>query len=388
MKNFLTFLLVFIITFFVVSLSLVVYNYIPFIDIVHSDYVLKQFVKGLLLPAFYSSLFHSMLISMFFYSCIFVNSQGIKKVLQNFIPVIFQIVIIIVIFFVLRPGEKELGFFNYKDARLFLVEDSFMPYKPHIPQVLKNYQYQNIISDLEGDDREKFEKFYSKNLTNNDYVLDILTERSRLELERILLDSEDAYSDKLYFGKVNADSFENVIHIRDGVAYSDKTKEVNIIDDKILIELDSGRVAAYPKKQLMQLEWVKLEAGIFLIREMKKMISKYFDYRDLSYDISLFPFISIIILWLVTGFFVTTLGGLIRVDTFPLLSLVLNIILIGMFYISVNFTFFMVNYLQKSFLPDSFILADKLIVSVLLFIPVLIINMIYLLTKKTDRRQM
>lgn len=379
LKSSLKFIFIFIIFFVLVFFIVFLYNFFPFVKIGIKNIDIKSILDLLLFPSFFVTFYTVVVLSLFVYAILVINYQKKKRIIYYIMPLIYSAIFTLFLISFLDPNTQNTSFNSINDARVYFTEKTFFDYKDKIPVKIDKSDFEkNIISKLDDNNEKIFiSKRFIFNYKDNFYYADRNIDLNDTEkVITILYKINFLEKKRFYFSKINKDSVENMILIKNNDVYTFQNVGLKFIKDKIFL---------YTEKESDSYEFEKLQLNEFNIYRngfMKKIVeiftnfsSKFFIFKNK---------INISIMVISVAFLILAFSSLIMIGDYPFISLIFKVILLTFFYLvfDISFNFYFRTIID--YLPKRFVIYNEIIFSSIFFIIGLFIHAIRILFFKTN----
>lgn len=347
------FLLLQLIVFAVMFAYLFFVNLLPIASCSYSFSDLKEIGSMIFLPSFCVSFLNGSLISLFLYGFLIVDHEHSCLFSVKIIPFFISLLFFILFFCLWHPNwENSSVRYKDNDARFFVDSGAFFQYYGVPKARFSQDEFETLLNKVSRKDKKLLIKNYTHNRVDGDFLLneDVLAV-DRFLLRRCLSLNNETENSKLFFGRVEKDCiYDAIISLPEQVLSFEKLSPVFHSYDKmeILIPIGNGKEAkrfVFEKKQNAFFSNSHYLFMSNLIYRNNEMILLFFN---------MYSLVSIG-LWMVITFMILTFSGWIYIKEYPLISFVLNFLLMVAFYLCVPPILEWCHVIVKNFSSELFI---------------------------------
>lgn len=332
MKNilfsFLKFILIQIIMFTTIFSVLVMFNVFPMMKINSGQLDVQLFMRTLFFPCFFHSFFNSLIISIFLYGILILNFEKKYRIFIFLIPLAVSGILCFLVVYFLNPGPEKINFQVYNDARVFFTEKSFLTIKDSLPLIITKDDFRKIkktnVSDNKND-LQIIENNYLFNSKKDDYELQKTNDKTNTEsIINIFYKYDILKEKKLYFEKIEENTFKNCIFVDGDTIRTYKTINISYLEDKILVSFDKYNFE-FAKGQLNEYNIYDSIISRILFENITKITYNFVSYKKWYENLILF----MSVLYLILSFCMIVMK-----KNFPLISVIIKFLLLMGFYMS------------------------------------------------------
>jgi len=373
MRNIISSLLKFIMVFFVVFLlffPIIFILYIfPFLKI-KTDFILfSNLLKVVFIPAYFNSLFNSLIVSTFLYGIFVLNYLGKYRFRSVVLATLLSIFFVFVSLLIFNPDYESMEQVSIDDARLFFNEKVFFEYN-YTPEVL--YDKDVFEKDLLLNANSK----KNRQLLLNNYWYDPSVGKYRLRRTispsdkkaiGVLLQNIGCFEPtRFYFEKVEPKFIDHAIIIKGSTPKFCNYLNVDFLSKTIVLRDETNEKYEFYKDSLDRFFSYDDIVSSFVFKNLKYTAFNSLRFNTI-YEKCLF--------WFSIIFFILSLCILIITPTFPLLLIIIRFFLVVFFYILSTYILQLYNN-TNFYLPDSLKFIGPSIVSLIWLLLAIVVNII------------
>lgn len=320
-----------LIVFAVMFAYLFLINLLPIASCSYSFADLKEIGSVIFVPSFCVSFLNSSLISLFLYSFLIVDHEHSCLFSVKIIPFFISLLFFIVFSCFWHPNiENSRVTYKGNDARFFVDSGAFFQYYGDPKARFSQDDFEALLNKVGKKDKKLLLKNYSQNRVNGDFLLnENLITVDRFLLRRCLSVNDENENIKMFFGRVEKDGiYDAIISLPEQVLSFEKLSIVFDSYDRMELLVPVGddvRRFAFEKKQNALFSDSRYAFAAALVYKNNEMILPFFNMS---------PVVNIG-LWMVITFMILTFAGWIYIEEYPLISVVLNFLLMLVFYLCV-----------------------------------------------------